>query len=183
MGDWYTKLVPKNIKKEEVTAKAQLLRNNLVDRKIISTEMKDNILSDYLGYSPGENCFDILSKESSEYPFLDLVTNGMELVQVRTIFYNTDGPYSLKCPHCQGENIKAGWYPLISSWEENIGQDQLSCLHCLRSTSIAEYQFDPNWAFGNLGLIFWNWPPFKTEFIEGLEDLLGTPIDIVEGKL
>jgi hypothetical protein len=48
---------------------------------------------------------------------------------------------------------------------------------------LASLEFDPPWAFGNLGFKFWNWPPLKRSLIEQISGILGHGVIIIAGKI
>ena len=45
------------------------------------------------------------------------------------------------------------------------------------------YIFTPEWQFGELGFIFWNWPKFTSDFILEMEAMLNHKITIIYGRL
>ena len=71
----------------------------------------------------------------------------------------------------------------IEEWTNNTGDDQIKCPNCESVDSIVHYIFEPTWAFGGLGLTFWNWGTFKETFFEDLENLMGKKLRVVYGKM
>ncbi len=58
-----------------------------------------------------------------------------------------------------------------------------TCSNCSKVSPVEEYIFTPEWQFGELGFIFWNWPKFTSDFILEMEAMLNHKIKIIYGRL
>jgi hypothetical protein len=183
MGDWFQTIVDRNVSIEEAETLANEIRDWLVDRGIIQATMTDCILGgDGRGYPPGPNVEEVIGPGDHSL-FLKLWTNGLGLVTGRTVFYSGQGETTVLCPKCRvSHGDHAQWGDVIGEWYAGKAA-LLRCPHCKTSTAITEWVFDPPWGFGNLGLVFWNWPPLKDDFISEIGDRLKHQIVVVKGKL
>ena len=100
---------------------------------------------------------------------------GLDVIIRREVFTaGENGLNALCCPGC-GHRHSADdldWPPAIGEWYEQRGPGSLSCVRCGLSASVALWQFDPTWGFGNLAFQFSEWL-LKREFVEELSRLLG----------
>lgn len=181
MGDYHQDLVVKHVSDEELDHVINTLINHLIQTKTIRADQADNVLGATLGYCPGEN-WNVVVEYPEENHFLELLTNGLEVRKGRTIFYADGRDFeSIKCPDCGENNVDCDWGELFGQWLDDPSSAGLKCRKCGASNSISEYQFEPKWALGNLGFVFWNWPMLKKSFIEELEKVIGKRIEMVEG--
>lgn len=183
MGDWHQDIVIKDVSKDELESVSTQILNHLLAEEIISPEMSDNVLGADKGYCPGKSWQKVV-----EYPeerhFLELWTNGLDIIKKRNVFYADGGEFdAIKCPSCGANNLECDWGDLFGEWLEDPKSADLECIKCKQSNSISEYIFEPTWALSNLGFVFWNWPIFKDSFIAELSELTGKRIIKVEGKL
>lgn len=112
----------------------------------------------------------------------DLHVNGLEIVLQRQVFHTGQfGLETLECPSCK-EDIPAEDWEFLSEWDSGES-DNLTCPLCGVATEIHSYKFDPNWGFSDLGFVFWNWPEFRTSFIEDFKRMLNCEIDVVISKI
>jgi hypothetical protein len=108
----------------------------------------------------------------------------MEIIIGRTVFHSGSGSVELICTNCEYRfefSDEVG--DTISDWYERRGSGNCRCSRCGVERSVAEWQFEPPWGFGNLGFEFWNWPSFESFFIEEISKRLGHKVVHVEGKL
>jgi len=96
MSDFSISLVPN---KTEVENK-EILRNSILDylinQKIIKEEKTDCILNSKKGFPPGKNVSSVLI---DEIDFKGLWTNGLEIIEERTVFHTGEnGIEKIKCP-------------------------------------------------------------------------------------
>ncbi|NEA23963.1 hypothetical protein [Actinomadura bangladeshensis] len=72
----------------------------------------------------------------------------------------------------------------MDGWAE--GRDAvMPCSSCARSVELAAWEWaDDYFALGYLGFTFWNWPPFRAEFVEEFGRRLGGHrVVLLAGKL
>ncbi|MEW7289955.1 hypothetical protein [Aquimarina sp. 2304DJ70-9] len=171
MSDTFITLVPIKIDQNEVDQFSKIIHEELIKRKIITSDD-----------SPGENAPSVVVENESV--FLNLENNKLNIVTKRQVFDNGGNELErIKCPECSFNIIDNNWIDAVDLWYSDPNKGQFTCTNCNNTTSITEYVFEPNWGFGNLGLIFWNWPKFKEEFIKDIENLLQSKIKIVFGRL
>lgn len=99
---------------------------------------------------------------------------GVEVRVGRTVFYSCPGPISVRCRHCGSEHDEGvPWGDAVGAWYANEGDDTLICPTCSRPERIVDWTFLENdWAFGNLGFGFHNWP-IADSLAQGLAGVLG----------
>lgn len=176
MADVFCKLVPCNVSAEEAPQLAEKVLAYLVERRILKPYESDDS-----SFAPGSNYAKIIQKDPA--PGLPFVANNeVEVIRGRNVFWTSHAD-SVRCPHCSHDMSKSKWQKAIDEWYRETGRDALTCTNCGQSSSIADYDFEPTWAFGHLGFCFWNWPPLRADFLHQLESLMGHPLRVVEGKL
>jgi hypothetical protein len=179
MGDTYTKIIPQNVSSEEVNNVAGKVIEYLTNRRIIKTTKTDCTLGEP-GYPPGDNYEQVLQDDNG---FRELTTNGLELtIGGRNVFW-TNEIDAIKCPNCMTDIITLDWGQAIDEWTNDTGNDKIQCPDCGNAHSIVDFNFEPAWAFGQLGLTFWNWPAFKDEFLEDIQAAMGKKVKVIYGKL
>ena len=183
MGDWFQTIVDKDASVEEAEILAYEIRDWLIDRGIIQATMTDCVLGgDGRGYPPGPNYAGAVGS-GDHSSFLQLWTNGLELIVGRTVFDSGQGGNTVLCPKCQTPQANhIQWVDAVGEWYEGKAA-LLLCPHCKTATPITEWVFDPPWGFGNLGFKFWNWPSLKDEFVSEFRERLKHQIVVVKGKL
>ncbi|CAM4320316.1 hypothetical protein ZONE111904_13915 [Zobellia nedashkovskayae] len=181
VSDHHTSIVSEKTNPADSKELAEKVINFLTEKKIIKKELSDCVLGSN-GHKPAENFASILEKQNEG--FLDLRTNGVEVIIERKVFENgVNGLEKVNCPKCGQNQIEEDWGTALANWYEKFDSDLIKCSNCLSESSITEFNFEPNWAFGDFGLIFWNWGIFKSEFFTELEKLIGTELKIVYGKV
>jgi len=160
---------------------AHRIREWLVSERIIVRNTTDCVLSNLHGHMPGENYIVAVKKP---YPQLfELRTNGVALISKRTVFYSAGNPLILVCLSC-GERFegKESWSAAVQEWFTAKGPGLLACERCGVSVPITEWQHDPPWAFGHVGIEFWNWPPLREEFVKKAGEVLRHRVRLVYGR-
>jgi len=93
---------------------------------------------------------------------------GVEIRVGRTVFYSCPGPISVICQQCGTCHDDAvPWADAVSAWFSGEADDTLLCPSCNHRARIFDWTFkDYEWAFGNLGFGFHNWPINETLAME-----------------
>ncbi|MFR9790617.1 hypothetical protein ACL07V_18475 [Streptomyces sp. MB22_4] len=123
-------------------------------------------------------------------------TDGLTVYTGRTVFHGGQGDAEwVRCPRCAAttplltdeyDRIDAAWEPYgraVSRWQET-GEAAVTCPGCAAAVPLAEWTWaDDYFAFGCLGLEFWNWPEFGEAFRGLVADALdGHRTTLVWGK-
>jgi hypothetical protein len=180
MGDTYQKLVPAPVSKAEAAAVAQAMLHFLIERQIILPDPIDVVLDSEEGYPPGPRYLDAVGGDPPP-GLLKQTTNGVEVALGRNVFW-ADEPQAVMCPHCGYNMVRKKWEEAIDAWYRQTGEDGLTCAQCDRTSSVVTYRFEPVWAFGEVGLTFWNWPPLRESLIADLAQHLGRKLRLVQGE-
>jgi hypothetical protein len=101
-----------------------------------------------------------------------LHTNGVAVVSTRTVFDGGPDDGSARCPRC-AEDV--GWDvlgPAVDEWWAG-GEGVRPCPGCGAPGPLNGWRWEPAWAFGCLGLTFWNWPPLSADFVREIGERLG----------
>ena len=99
------------------------------------------------------------------------------------VFENGEnGLEEIKCPKCGANNIDSEWGEIIARWF-NGQNDNLKCVQCSTESSIVDYEFKPTWAFGELGLTFWNWQRLTSTFLDDLKKLWNRDLKVIYGRV
>jgi hypothetical protein len=183
MGDSYQTVVDLDAEVKAAEATAARLRDWMVSQEIIVADQSDCVLGDHLGHAPARNY--TLAAEKPYPPLFGLRTNGVAFIAKHTVFYSVGiGEITLVCSACGrrfGSNDS--WSAALDEWYEGNGQGVLPCEHCGAEAPIAEWQHDPPWGFGNVGVEFWNWPPLREDFLKALAEVAGHRFRLVYGKI
>lgn len=183
MSTWRQFLVFKDIPDDDLDTAEDRVLNYLIQQRIISREMKDNVLGNDKGYCPGDK-WHMAVDYPEEKHFLTIGINGVEITKGRTVFWADGREFeAICCPQCGHNNLDCDWSSLFSIWIGTPNSALLKCQHCESESSINEYNFDPKWALGNLGITFWGWPLLKTSFITRLALHMNCEIEKVEGSI
>ncbi|PUZ22568.1 hypothetical protein GA0116948_109169 [Chitinophaga costaii] len=176
MSDHSISIVPKISSYPEKIFKAQTILTWLVSENIVKPELSDCVLSIDSGYAVSEGAR-LITAYPDQLPF-DLITNGLEVITERRVFYTGEnGMEECICPHCK-ENIAQENWRFLNNWYKQLS-DELICPLCNVGTEIHQFRFEPEWGFSDLGFTFWNWPLLKESFIASFKEKLGSDISIV----
>ncbi|MBT1689471.1 hypothetical protein [Dawidia soli] len=183
MSDWFITIVPAHVTRGETADLFKKITNWLMEKEIMVETSSDCVLGDgeQMGYKPGRRCKDII--EDDKDGFLSLDVNGIKISNEREVFHN--GEYGLDevlCPVCRANNVDTDWPDAVDAWYARQA-DPWRCNQCGNESPITKYKFRPTWAFGELGITFWNWPPLKAEFLDELRSFIGKDIQVVYGRL
>jgi hypothetical protein len=181
MGDSYQSIVDLDAVAENAAELAACTVKFLLEREIILPEVTDECVLGGLGYRPARNAPAIQVDHGTD--IFGLRTNGVEVVKQRTVFYSAGS--HLICPTCGkdfGTHSLAALGDAIDQWYAHNAKAEALCPSCHSIGNLNQW-FDPPWAFGNLGLTFWNWWPLKPEFIETIASLWKHRVAVVSGKI
>lgn len=189
MGDHCHSLVDLDATASEAPELAERIRSYLVGREIIVEAVTDSVLGVGGGHCPGSES--ALAHEPGNESFRGLQTNGVAILQTRTVFDSGEGDHSIVCGACShatefdGTNDEAmfRWQDAITDWYEGNDGALLSCPSCSAAERLTEWHHNPAWGFGHFGITFWNWPTLKGSFVEEVQQYLGHRLRLVRGKL
>lgn len=89
----------------------------------------------------------------------------------------------VSCASCNFDITESDWMDLVEKWFYGVESCEMTCPSCNSIAPITEFNFEPVWAFGELGISFWNWPPLKKEFIDEVEEVINKKVKIVYGRI
>lgn len=106
----------------------------------------------------------------------DTLKNYLSIVTERTVFHAGGNGLGIYCPQCASEQSEQShaWSDAVSDWYEGKPEN-LACFGCDFHGPLNAWQFDPQWAFGNLGFSFHHWD-IRDDFIELFAQILGSKI-------
>jgi hypothetical protein len=184
MGDWFQTLVFRSIAEPDAARIGDLLRDFLWAREIIAGEPSPEPVLGDVGYHPGAAALSVC--ETGKWaPFLDLLTNGVEIAVGRRIFCEYDGAeFFATCSRCESRFDMMAHEPAMDALGEfDLGEDgAFPCPNCGHASSLVDWNTE-GVAGGFLGLKFWNWWPLKAPFKDELKRLSGSEILVIQGKL
>lgn len=170
--------------------------------EIIESKKSDCILSmKNKGYKPGKKHLDVVLYDEN---ITKLKVCGLQTITEREVFNAMafTAMTKIECPNC-GENRFKGItpqdfftdnctkeqmelynsvFPIFDKWTKNENA-KLTCNHCGVESEIENYIMDNSLSLSNLGFTFWNWPDFKSEFIDEFRRKIGTDIKIINGHI
>ena len=181
MSDSYITLVPDLMNKSQSEYLAHRVTDYLKERQIIQSFKTDCTLGE-TGFAPGKNYQSVLI--GKHHDIQSLSVNGLEVITLRSVFHNGGGGLdSISCPVCGLNVIDTRWSEAIVEWFNDTGKEELECIHCKSIKLITNYIFTPTWGFGVLGFKFWNWPQLNMAFLNSIEQLTGSQIKIIHGRI
>ncbi|WP_328399251.1 hypothetical protein OHS70_20545 [Streptomyces sp. NBC_00390] len=209
MGDHFQTIVDLDATAEEAPALAARAVAWLAAEGIVRAERTDCVLGKPLGHPPGPNWARTASPDDADRDPSD----GLDVTTGRTVFFGGQGDADwADCPSCGGRTLfgpgdadrydpldddtpaDEGGEPLDEEWESfsramdawsAMGEASVECRHCGVDIPIIDWTWSHDYyAFGHLGLQFWNWPEFRQEFVAELGTVLGGHRTVVVwGKL
>jgi hypothetical protein len=185
MSDHYISIVPASLEIPDAKNKAIAIKNWLVDKGIINETLEDCTLGTS-GYRPGRYFQKVLTDDENNFDFVNLAVNGVAFAEERTVFHSGgNGIDEVICPLCKNNIVESNWADVADDWLKG-GDGLLTCSFCNRKAPLSSYFFGTErtypWAFSNFGITFWNWPPsFRTSFLDGIKNMIGTEVIVVMG--
>ena len=174
----------------EAPERANTVLGWLIAEGVIEQEISDSVLASTGGHRPGRNYGAALEPEvvqmvqSKNYSFLGLLTNGVHCVVGRTVFDAGGNGIELQCNVCASVfKPDDSWSDAVQEWYDENDGASFPCPLCGQPTLLTEWRGPRPWAFANLGVEFWNWPPLSTGFIHALSEKLGHRIIYVRQHL
>jgi hypothetical protein len=182
MSDWYQTAADLDAEIQSAKATAARLRDWMISQEVIVPSPTKCVLGRDLGYAPGRN-YTFAVQEP--YPSIfEQQTNGVSFIAEHSVFYSAGlADVTLVCSVC-GKRFKANdaWSAALDDWYKAGGRGDLPCEHCGAIVPITEWRHDPPWAFGNVGIEFWNWPTLRDDFLKRIGELVGHRFRLVYGK-
>lgn len=183
MGDWFQRLADVQATGDEAAALGADLVKWLLKTEVVAGEPVDECVLGGTGYRPGRRYAEALADPAEDW-FLKFQINGVEVVTERTVFDAGQGELCVLCPRCLNEvEFDDVIEPGIAEWWSGAGNGDRACPRCGARSALNEWDWQPPWAFGYLGLEFWNWPPLSERFIDATGKRLGHRLVPVLGKL
>lgn len=110
---------------------------------------------------------------------LELLKNWLEIDVEHRVFHTGEHSIGVRCPSCGADQTERrdAWGNAITDWYMG-GDGAFCCLACNTQAPLADWTFDPVWAFGNLGFRFCEWI-LKPDFIAEFQQRLGHETRVV----
>lgn len=165
---------------------AARLREWMISKKIIVAEpTTDCTYGDRAGYPPGENYSLAASDKKPSATMFTQRPNGVDFITEHSVFYAAGvGRITMLCSAC-GESceLNDAWSAAVDEWYASKGPGVLKCEFCGAAAPVTNWRHDPPFAFGNVGVQFWNWPRLSDEFLIELGQVVGHRFRLVFGKI
>ncbi|MFJ8107394.1 hypothetical protein [Streptomyces sp. NPDC096132] len=170
MGDHFQVIVDLDVSEDEAPRLAKRLVERLVADGVVLADRTGPTLG---AHPPGPTWHHAVADDWDREP-----SDGLAVHTGRGAFHSgTDAPEHAVCPRCgaPGRLDTEGWARVstaIGTWSET-GTADLTCPTCAATTPLPDWTWDnAPFAFGHLGLKFWNWPDLGEDFQARLTDLL-----------
>lgn len=148
------------------------------------------------GYRPGRRVAELYRLADGEQPFWGLVTCGVEPRTGRQLNELALGPAfeRLTCPVCLTgyeelpEALDSAVMDALEAWLGDSIEIDVRCPACQNESPITAWEASPPIGFGNLALVFWNWPPldatgWQLDIVAIMEELTGHHVVRTHGAL
>jgi len=184
MSEWFQTIADVQATDEEADVLAATTLAWLIDAGIVLAEPTDCVLAG-LGYPPGPHYATAVTEADPH--LLTWRTNGVEVITGRTVFYSM-GADRITCPVCRQITELEGdfWHQLsdvtMRVWFDG-GSGKHPCPNCRNLVELNDWTWSPPWAFGHLGITFWNWPPLNPDFLAEVARRLGHRTVHPNGKM
>jgi hypothetical protein len=183
MGDHFQTIVDLDARPEEARGLADRVVAWLVTEGIVLADRTDCVLGQPLGHPPGPNWRRAVSGQDADWEPWD----GLAVYTQRTVFFGGQGePTAVTCPRCRAatrlltdewELIDAIWTPFDQAmilWHRTGEVTPVTCPACAHEVPLTDWSWEDDfYAFGHLGLEFWNWPEFSDSFRSRISEILG----------
>lgn len=198
MGDWFQTIVDKDVSARNAAALGADILDWLIGAGVVVAERDGCVLGAVFGHRPGPAVAEVVDSTAGDPSFRDLWANGLALITERSVFDAGQGePEAVSCPRCGSttrlvddryELIPEVWELFgasIYAWEEGEDDIAVTCPSCAQPVEPADWIWaDDHLVLAHLGFKFWNWPPFRPDFLAEFARRLGDHrIALVEGKL
>ncbi|MFT3916838.1 MAG: hypothetical protein QM704_22975 [Anaeromyxobacteraceae bacterium] len=175
MSDSAVTFVPVNLGAAEAPERARAVLAWLVESGVVAAEPSACALGGE-GHPPGPCASDATGGEPPDA----LEVNGVELVLGRTVFDAGENGLELACGACDARfEPDEAWYAAVGPWAEGDDGARFACPSCGKAAPLVDWTGPSPWAFGHLGVRFWNWPPLSKAFAEELSRRLGGRVAVV----
>jgi hypothetical protein len=142
----------------------------LHEHELIAREPDMECAQGSLGYRPGPAVHEVYELPENELPFWDHITCGVELRVGRDFNHWAYGPSceGYSCPRCNqefepdNEDLADVLSEAIGQWIEQSGPALVPCPSCNGLVPVTDWRCQPPLGFGNLSVVFWNWPPLDS---------------------
>ncbi|MCL2582368.1 MAG: zinc-ribbon domain-containing protein [Streptosporangiales bacterium] len=183
MGNWFQTLVDIEATADEAAVLGKSLIDWLLHTGVIAGEPSNDCVLGGDGYRPGERYATALADPSEDW-FLGPGVNGVRATTESNVFHAGQLGVHVECPRCQNEvDFEDAIVPGIDDWLFDGGTGIRPCPGCGTRFTLNGWNWQPPWAFGYLGLEFWNWPLLSKQFIASVGERLGHRLVVVEGKV
>jgi hypothetical protein len=214
MGDYFQTLAFDSIEEEAGAGTARAAVSWMVSNGYVCESLSECVYGskDGLGHEPGPNWRGIIDlaewqrrsdrakkrpvppqirhnfRESALDDFLAFKINGLEAHGrrgVETAMQFTNPEARPVCPTCGNRTSKPidEVSEFAARWHQRE-RIELKCPACLVRSRIEDWDWQPDWAFAQASMTFWNWPPISDDAIKRLSAALGgVRIRRLKGKL
>jgi hypothetical protein len=170
MSDNFEMLVDVDATPSQADEVARAVLDRFRNLGLITGDANPDCVLGGTGYRPGHAVAELYKRRKREGRFWELVTCGVEPHVGRGFNEWALGPSceGFVCPACG-----AGIEPFddafadaigkaVGEWMDESGPALVPCPECRNKRSIAEWQCNPPFGFGNVSIRFWNWPPLDS---------------------
>jgi uncharacterized C2H2 Zn-finger protein len=181
MSDSSQAIVDVEVRGEGAERLAAAVRDWLVARRIVAPDATGSTLGGE-GHRPGPE--HRVATGSDDEDFLGLDVNGVEIAVGRRVFDAGADGIALRCDRC-GHGFEPGdaWIEAVGAWAGGDDGATFACPRCGEARPLADWRGPWAWGLGELGIVFWNWPPLSERFVRALADVLGHRTVLVRSHL
>lgn len=185
MGDSFQSFVLPETGAENAKLVAAQISGWLIAQGIVN-EGRTISLEGVAGFEPGPNVEHALASQQpgwQDVAFKDIHVDSNRCV--RTAVQGGLGP--VFCPACESpmgspEDMPPSFTHAVEQWHGGR-EGTLTCPACESSAPVTKWRTEPFWAFGNVTVTFWNWPPIRDAFVHEVEAATGQPVKVVRGRI
>jgi len=183
MSDCFEAIVDRDVTAREAPAKANTIRDWLIERRIIDSKASKCVLDpDALGYPPGQG-YEQAVRTPSDLTGR-LAVNGVSIIVGPEVTLDFEGEKLMICSGCGARSEATDeCFEGIGLWLDGKADVQIACPCCGYRRPINQWDFEPPWGFGYLTIKFWNWPVLKKSFISEVSNILGDRTMLIHGRI
>jgi len=175
--DWQT-IVDVEASAGETERLGESVRLWLLDEGIISADVRTP--PEGVTFLPGPRFTRAIGPEYATSEGID----GVIVEAGRRVFDSGGNGIELTCASCGSTfavdfHGDAAWTEAVEAWQAGADDAQFACPSCGTPRRLVEWRGPRPWAFGHLGIAFWNWPPLLDEFVDAVAARLGHQIVLV----
>jgi len=175
MSDYSQTIVDREATAENAVERARRAMDWLISQGIIEGTPEPDAAVVDPGHRPGPRFEEWLDEPAGWHPTKLLRWNGVQAIAEKRVFHTTMfDSFEMTCPLGHRTEAPEAWWDAIDEWWDESGPALVRCAACGTGYPLPVIDLEPPFAFGFLGITFWNWPELPDALIDGVQAAIKT---------